>query len=235
MTVTPSGYRRWRHSRLGSITESRELEVIFDLIGDVEGHQLLDVGAGDGTYSIEAARRGAVVTAVDVSPAMCLAAEQRAASHEVTLRSVAGDAQNLPFDDDTFDIVLAVTTLCLVPDRRKAIEEMARVLAPGGRLILGELGRWSTWAAWRRIRGWWGNETWRSAHFHSRRQLATLVGDAGLTLQQVRGAVYYPPFPILARMLGPLDRHLGRVTSLGAAFIAVAAAKPKPDNDQPGR
>lgn len=63
-------YARWRTSPLGVITERLEERVVFDLVGPLRGRKVLDVGTGDGTYAIEAARRGAKVTAIDVDPAM---------------------------------------------------------------------------------------------------------------------------------------------------------------------
>jgi 2-polyprenyl-3-methyl-5-hydroxy-6-metoxy-1,4-benzoquinol methylase len=113
--VEPEAYERWRQTALGSITETRELEVVFEVAGPVTGWRLLDVGCGDGVYAIEAARRGAVVTGVDTSEAMILAAGRRAGHHGVNVELQLGDARALPFEDETFDVVVAVTVLCFVP------------------------------------------------------------------------------------------------------------------------
>ena len=71
----------------------------------------------------------------------------------------------MPFKEAAFDLVLAVTTLCFVRDAKRVVMKMTRVLKPGGRLVIGELGRSSFWAAHRRIRGWLGDQTWRVAMF----------------------------------------------------------------------
>ncbi len=104
--------------------------------------------------------------------------------------------------------------------------EMARVLRPGGRLVVGELGRLSIWAAWRRVRTWLGSTTWRRAPFFTSRELKGLAEGAGLVPGRVRGAVFYPPAGLAASVLAPLDQLLGRVTTVGAAFVALAAEKP---------
>lgn len=153
--VAAQTYARWRATPLGSITERVETNVVFVLIGSLRGKHVLDVGTGDGTYAIEAAARGAVVTALDLEPEMLDAASARASTRGVDLALRQGRAERLPFDDRSFDVVLAVTVLCFVPDAQVAVREMARVLKPGGRLVLGELGRYSVWAAERRVRAGW--------------------------------------------------------------------------------
>jgi ubiquinone/menaquinone biosynthesis C-methylase UbiE len=76
------------------------------------------------------------LTAVDLSGRMLALAEQRAAalSREVDFR--VADAQALPFDDASFDTVVATLALCSIPDDRAGTAEMARVLKPHGRLVL---------------------------------------------------------------------------------------------------
>lgn len=224
--VSPETYDVWRRTRLGSITEARELDLIFKLAGPLEGHRLLDAGCGDGIYLVEAARRKALVSGVDISEEMLAAAGRGAGDADVNVDLHLGDIRSFPFPDNSFDVVIAVTVLCFVPDPQPVIDELARVLAPGGRLVIGELGRWNSWAAWRRFRGWMGSPTWRNTTFRSAPQLTRLVRQAGLHPEQIRGAVYYPPAAIAARMLAPLECSLRPVTTLGAAFIAISAVKP---------
>ena len=101
------------------------------------------------------------------------------------------------------------------------------MLRPGGRLVIGDLGKWSLWAARRRIRGWFGARMWRAARFRTARQLAAMAGRAGLTVGSINGAIFFPPCTALARVMAPLDPPLGEVTTLGAAFVAVQATKPR--------
>ena len=68
--VAAKTYARWRARTLGAITEHVETSVVFSLIGPLHAKRVLDVGTGDGTYAIEAAARGAVVTALDLEPEM---------------------------------------------------------------------------------------------------------------------------------------------------------------------
>ena len=102
---------------------------------------------------------------------------------------------------------------------------MTRVTKPGGRVVLGELGRWSTWALARRIRGWMDDELWASARFRTASELRKLLAQAGLRPERMYGAVYYPVNVLAARLLGAADSWLGRHTTMGAAFLAVAGIK----------
>jgi SAM-dependent methyltransferase len=219
-------YTRWRSSHLGRITDTLEQRLLFELLGSVADKTLLDVGCGDGALASELSRRGAVVTGLDADPVMIGAARQRAEIEGNQLRLIEGQAERLPLDDESFDRVVAVTVLCFVRDAERAVAEMARVLKPGGRLVIGELGRWSFWAAHRRVRGWFGNPTWRAATFCTSKDLRGLVEAAGLNVVETRGAVHYPPFGIVARLLAPIDLWLGRQTTFGSAFVAVLATKP---------
>jgi len=225
--VSPSQYARWRETPLGRITERVETRVVFDLAGPLAGKRVLDVGTGDGTYALEAARRGGQVTGLDSDPAMLGAARARAREGDVSVALQEGRAEALPFGDASFQVVLAITVLCFVPDPHAAVKEIARVLAPGGKLVLGELARFSVWAARRRMRAWLGERTWRRAHFWSRRELVRLVESAGLEAEVVRGAVYFPPVGVVAQALAPLEPQLSRWHAPGAAFLALRARKPK--------
>jgi ubiquinone/menaquinone biosynthesis C-methylase UbiE len=219
-------YARWRSSHLGQVTDALEQQLLFEMLGSVNGKALLDVGCGDGDLALELARRGAVVTGLDANPAMLTAARRRGDILGISPRFIEGDAGRLPFEDATFDLVVAVTLLCFVRDAEQAVTEMGRVLKPGGRLVIGELARWNLWAAHRRIRGWTGNQTWRAATFHTTRELRVLVNAAGLDVAEIRGAIHYPPCGLAAKLLAPVDLWLWHNSTVGAAFVVLLATKP---------
>ena len=222
-TIGPKIYESWRATSLGAVTEAIEQRLVLDLMGDLAGAHVLDVGCGDGALVCAAASRGAEATGVDPDPAMLDAARTRADKDGITAAFLEGRIERLPFPDASFDVVASITVLCFVSDASGALREMARVLRPGGRLVLGELGRWSLWAAIRRLRGWLGAATWKAARFRTGTELRALAEQAGLSVTAIRGAVFYPPVGIFARVLAPLDSSLGRLTTVGAAFIALSA------------
>ena len=222
--ISPADYDSWRATRLGAITESLERRVILELMGPVQDADVLDAGCGDGALACAMASGGASVTGLDADPVMLAAARARAAMTGARVTFLPGRIEQLPLADARFDVVVAVTVLCFVADAATAVREMARVLRPGGRLVLGELGRWSAWAATRRLKGWLGASTWKAAHFRSAGALRTLLEQAGLSVDAVHGAVFYPPIGVCARLLAPLDPWLGHRTTTGAAFIALSAS-----------
>lgn len=223
--IGPKVYESWRTTSLGAVTEAIEQGLILELMGDVKGARVLDIGCGDGVLTCAVASRGARVSGVDPDPTMLDAARGRAERAGVKADFMDGRIERLPFTDASFDMVAAVTVLCFVDDAPAAMREMVRVLRPGGGLFLGELGRWSLWAAGRRLRGWLGAATWKAARFRSAGDLRALAMQAGLGVISIRGAVFYPSVGTCARVLAPLDPWFGRRTTLGAAFIALAAAK----------
>jgi ubiquinone/menaquinone biosynthesis C-methylase UbiE len=222
----PEVYKRWRDSEVGAITEKLEYELILRLVGDVSGARVLDIGCGDGLLAVLLGNRGANVVALDASEAMLAAAGERATQEQLDIELSVGRAESLPFPNESFDVVTAITILCFVAEAEQTFREIGRVLRPGGRLIIGELGKWSTWAAGRRIRSWFGSPLWRCGHFRTARELQRLSRAGGLIPDRVRGAVYYPRSRYGARWLSRYDAWFARRSTLGAAFLAVSAVKP---------
>ena len=224
--VTPDSYVKWRASDVGHVTEELELSLVSELLGKVRDKRILDVGCGDGALLARLVQQGAVAVGMDASPAMIQAAQQREYADGPDIGFVVGDARRMPFCDGTFDLVSAVTILCFVADPAVVFAEVHRVLKPGGRFVIGELGRLSTWALQRRVRAWLGSPLWRQGHFRTARELRHLATRAGMNPIQVRGAVYYPRSDLAARIMSRWDGLFGSRTTLGAAFVALSAAKP---------
>lgn len=225
LAALPTAYAAWRRSTLGRITDRLQQQLLLERIGSAEGLRVLDVGCGDGALATELAAAGAAVTGLDASLDMLTAARSRADSAGVVLDLVEGDAEHLPFPDAHFDVVLSVAALCFSTEPARPLGEMARVLRPGGRLLLGELARGNTWAALRRLKGWLGSPVWRRATFRSSEELGTLAARAGLREIALTGAIFYPPIGLAARWLAPLDARIGTSTTKGAAFLLLTATR----------
>jgi len=113
------------------------LPLTLELLGDVRGRRILDMGCGEGGYTRELAARGARVVGVDGSPRLVAVANERAARAGQDIEYVCANASSLgPILSDSFDIVLAAMVLMDVEDYRGAVEQAWRVLAPGGTLLM---------------------------------------------------------------------------------------------------
>jgi SAM-dependent methyltransferase len=99
------------------------------------GETVLDVGTGTGVVAITAARAGATVTGLDLTPALLeLARENARVSRHEDIVWTEGDAEQLPYPDASFDVVLSQFGHMFAPRAEVAIAEMRRVLKPGGRI-----------------------------------------------------------------------------------------------------
>jgi SAM-dependent methyltransferase len=104
----------------------------------------LEIGAGTGYFSLNLLRAGVIGEAVatDISPGMLEALERNARELDLDVETVACDAAELPFDDESFDLVLGHAVLHHLPDLDRVFAELHRVLAPGGTLFFaGEPSR----------------------------------------------------------------------------------------------
>jgi len=95
----------------------------------------LDVGCGEGRFCRQLKARGVAAIGIDPTPQLLETARQRDPSGDYRL----GRAEQLAFDDASFDLVVSYVTLVDIPDYRAGIREMARVLKPGGSLLIANL------------------------------------------------------------------------------------------------
>ena len=155
-TILDAQRRVWSLGDYGAI--ARHLHPISMALAEAldigAGDAVLDVAVGDGNTAIIAARAGATVTGVDLTPAQLELARARCAAEEVDVDLREGNAEALPFPDASFDVVVSSMGLIFAPDHVAAAAEVARVLRPGGR------ARITAWAG-----GGWSGQLWdRAAH-----------------------------------------------------------------------
>lgn len=100
------------------------------------GERVLDVACGTGTAALVAARHYCEVAGIDFVPELIERARLRADAEGYGIDWRVGDAQDLPFEDDAFDVVLSVYGVQFAPDQHRAASELLRVCRPGGRIGL---------------------------------------------------------------------------------------------------
>jgi SAM-dependent methyltransferase len=105
---------------------------LVEACGIASGMTVLDVAAGTGNASLPAAKRGARVTASDLTPELLEAGRQRAEAQGLELEWVAADAERLPFEDGVFDVVMSSIGAMFAPHHQAVADELIRVCRPGG-------------------------------------------------------------------------------------------------------
>ncbi len=111
-------------------------EQFIERLGIQPGERVLDVACGSGNLALPAARAGAVVTGVDIAPILVASARQRALGEELSVRFDEGDAEALPYPNDSFDTVVTMFGAMFAPRPERAAAELIRVTRPGGRIAM---------------------------------------------------------------------------------------------------
>jgi ubiquinone/menaquinone biosynthesis C-methylase UbiE len=100
------------------------------------GQKVRDVATGSGNTAISAARRFSMATGIDYVPELIEQARERAQAEGLDVAFDVGDAENLPYPDASFDVVLSTVGVMFTPDQERAAKELLRVCKPGGKIGL---------------------------------------------------------------------------------------------------
>ena len=189
----------------------------YDRLGLRPRERVLDIGCGEGRHAFEALRRGAVVVALDLDRR---AVEQTAATAQAMSTSgeattpwlvVRGNANRLPFPDASFDRVICAETLEHLPTDGVAIEELARVLRPGGRLVVTVPRRWPERVCWA-LSDEYHEVAGGHVRIYDASELAARIASAGLAPagQHHAHALHSPYWWIRAALGAPEQSRLAR-------------------------
>jgi SAM-dependent methyltransferase len=136
-TIKQGARAAWAAGDFPAIAERQLWPVgrrIVDRVGVDPNEDVLDVACGTGNAAIRAAENGAHVVGVDLTPELFEAGRRVADEAGVEIEWVQGDAEELPFADESYDVVLSTFGCMFAPRHRVTALELARVLRPGGRL-----------------------------------------------------------------------------------------------------
>jgi SAM-dependent methyltransferase len=138
-SACPYGQRFWVEAPHPLITRQR----LREILDPRPGERILEVGPGTGYYTLDVAewiKPGGQVDILDLQQEMLDHTMRRAGERGLSnVTPTQSDATGMPYQDGTYDAAFLVTVLGEIPDQDAALRELARVLKPGGRLVVGEL------------------------------------------------------------------------------------------------
>lgn len=143
-------YDTFCDTRLGHFINEVEHNALASLAAPKQSEKAIDLGCGTGTYTMWLRDKGLHATGVDISSGMLDVARQKARKDVLF---VEANLTKLPFDDESFDLAISNVVLEFVPDPKAVLQEAYRILKPGGRLVVGFIGKNSPWGEKYTIRG----------------------------------------------------------------------------------
>jgi ubiquinone/menaquinone biosynthesis C-methylase UbiE len=156
------------------LVSEEQCQAWLDLLSRVVGQtplRVLDVGCGTGFIALRFAELGHSVTGIDLSPQMIDRARRKAEQKSLQIEFCVGDAVDISFPDQTYDLVVARHVIWNLPDPARGVAEWLRVLRQGGRLVLIE-GKWADNA---------------DAHLHPRLRVIARLKDLAALVLHVGG------------------------------------------------
>jgi len=181
-------YDNWYKSSLGEFVDGVERKVVMDLTKPQKNEKVLDVGCGTGIYSLLFLNMGLKVTGIDQSDSML----EKAGEKTNKINFIKADAYNLPFPNESFDLVVSVTMFEFLDYPQRAAREAYRVLSPGGRLVICVIGAKSTWAKLYKEKAKTEYQSpYKAARFYTLEEVINFIPEVSYTDYQI--ALHFGP------------------------------------------
>ena len=177
-------YQEWFNDPRNRFVVELEKRLMLDLLKPARGETLLEIGCGTGAGLLTFLDNGIQATGLDPSPYMLDIASKNAGNRADLHR---GFAEDLPFEDNSFNYACLITTLEFVEDPKRALEEACRVAKD--RIFIGVLNRYAIKGVQRRVKGVFTKTIYNRAHFFSiwelKQIIRLLLGDVPISWRTV--------------------------------------------------
>lgn len=210
-------YDCWYKSKLGSFVDMVETKLAFDLFKAKKGQKVLDVGCGTGNFSIKLAKKGCVVTGIDISEKMLDIAKAKAASSGLDIDFMKMDVYNLQFPDEHFDAVFSMAAFEFIEFPEKAMDELFRVTKKNGDILIGTINGDSKWGEMYSSKEYKENSVFKYAFFKTPEDLRKIRKKQLVDLRQ---CLFIPPDINEEKLSLEVERELSKVER-GGFFCAL--------------
>jgi len=218
------GYAEWAKQYDGEAGANPlialEEPITLELIGEVADLDVLDAACGTGRYALRLAEAGARVCGVDASEEMLAHAKRKAAEQRLDVDLKLGELSALPFADAQFDLVISALAFCHLRDLQPAVSEIARVLRPGGRVVISDFHPFCLLIGWRTAFDRPEARYWIENHLNLTEAYVQALLSSGFALTDLRESV------VDERVAGILSEHdIERFGGWPAALVIAAERK----------
>lgn len=213
-------YDEWYKTRVGCYVDKTEKRLVFSMIKTKKG-KALDLGCGTGNYTLELYKRGFEVVGVDISEEMLRIARKKLPN----IKFIRADAYSLPFEENTFDLVLSITMFEFIHFPERVLKEIYRVLKPGGEVVIGTMNGRSLWFLFKRLKSLFVETAYRYARFYTPKELEELMKEAGFGDVESRGIIYFPSFFPFLGLAEKFDQKFSDKLKNVGAFIVIRGVK----------
>ncbi len=217
----PQQYDAWFQTPIGRLIKAYDIKIVIDLLRPGQGEMILDAGCGTGIFTLDFLAAGAQITGLEISLPMLIGAGQKARGY--SFNGVRGDMIYLPFKENSFDKAVSITALEFIQDAKGAVNELFRVVKPGGWVVVATLNSLSPWTARRKAKTRKRQKhILAKASFRSPEEIKAMVPYPGI----VKTAIHFNKNedPARARKIEAQGRLEGLKTG---AFVAAAWQKPQ--------
>lgn len=183
-------YDIWYTTPLGKFVDELETQAIMELLQPKPGERILDVGCGTGNYTIKLAKKGCIVTGIDVSEEMLNVALNKCKELNLQIELFQANAERIPFAENYFDSIVSVATFEFIMDPKQALEEMFRVVKCDGKIVVGFINRESPWGELYSSDEFRTNTVFKYANLFSKVEIQKMHPEE---LVKIKETLYTPP------------------------------------------
>lgn len=218
-----SRYDSWYETEFGKYADRLEKKLVRELLGNISGKRILEIGCGTGNYAVEFSKGSELYICLDISKEMLKLARSKTKNcNEIHL--IRGDGRFLPIKKESIDVIIIITMLEFVDDIVPVIKESKRVLKENGKLIIGILNKYSLYILFEILKG---NRTYKNAKIRTIYEIMRFLKEENVRILKWGSTIFVPKTSckIILNLFEKIDRILAAFFRPLGAFICLKCKK----------